>query len=1123
MNKVNQPLFDRRLLSSVIGAVLLAGCNSSDSKQENPPIDWPTPEISAQQWRFDGGEEGLVAAAKLAGYYAVSERSGLAIEIRDVRQDLTHRISVEEIAALVSDMSLNHATPICGMTFTPSGRFLYLAVCDANGADGAILAYNTNTETLSDFTRIKLNSGGVKVGMHFFKSHLYVGAGDGVYRLNADKNAVYLQNSPSLDDKVDTGAKVVDIALDTVDETLYLATTKGLYRMAADGNSASRIYSSNQLQGVAFSRIYGQDSSAGLYIAEQQGSVTGVKHVSVDNLRRGGAITPQPYMLAEGNWHSFALTADGGLLYNDGQATIQREQKDTRLSFDEWMYDELAQYVAAIKGLTASGIGESPEGLLHSKLMADRAYTNSMADNVGWAIYLLMIADQVTPDPEIEPLIELLIKRHAGLYGDGLGGVKSVDGHFVRNYRSDGTPNESNPQMQVYISMKFLPAVYKAAEMYPNNANIAQYLQYLKQVLKRSGDVIRAEQRTTWESDDFGPKRMNHMMNNETWLFGELAAAQDPNATHHYGHYTYERDRFKYDDWLKGEEVIGADHSAFIVMGAPMILDHHFNDEAWAEHNRNYYAATQSETDDLGFDYFAAFSAGFSPNVQGRYHNDGPASHPDDIIHFPAVLGFGQLGYTQAVVGGYQAYRDGQRERMHSAGNDNIQLLGRWSMAEPDMVTNGLGIADFWFGAVGLAETIQPGVTQRVRNEFYRPSVTWAVESNHQVVRYSAITPRLVTGITADGQREVFGYQRSPFVVPDNKRFASFEVSDPQGDWIELDDIKGELEGQLDSSIEPRFENPYFENNLTGWQVVSGHAVVDNQMAKLTPDSGGLATLLQAVHLPLALTGTEYRVSAYVKPEGTSSAVAKLRVWWSSQPNSGLVGQVIETEYDTSSASAQILEAITLRPDNGEYLQIEYVVEGGDSDSYLFDNTSLLSRGALDPQAISNGDFEQGLSGWSSTSGGVETTIDPNLVIDGERSVIFSGTDSLQRLNQSFDINHDPDGTRYLIRFNVGQRHLSNSKFDVEVDIHNPDEGPDPDKDTMFWWDAAGVTQESGNEVTFAMRKRPGETAFNLKFRLQQRDKELSNLGDFIVIDNVRVYKEQLFDATQCTGSVTGC
>ena len=189
----------------------------------------------------------------------------------------------------------------------------------------------------------------------------------------------------------------------------------------------------------------------------------------------------------------------------------------------------------------------SPEGFLHRKLEHTNPNTTPIADNVGWALYLLMIADQVEHDPEIEHYVELLIKRHAGLHEDGKGGERSIDGHFVRNYNTDGSINSSNPQYQVYISMKFLPAAIKAAEMYPNNQRLCSYAKYLRQVFKRSGDVVRAEQRITWDSDDFGPVRLNRLMSNETWLYGDLAAAQDPIATRNYGKFTYDRENFLYD------------------------------------------------------------------------------------------------------------------------------------------------------------------------------------------------------------------------------------------------------------------------------------------------------------------------------------------------------------------------------------------------------------------------------------------------------------------------------------------------------------------------------------------------------------------------------------------------
>ena len=82
----------------------------------------------------------------------------------------------------------------------------------------------------------------------------------------------------------------------------------------------------------------------------------------------------------------------------------------------------------------------------------------------------------------------------------------------------------------------------------------------------------------------------------------------------------------------------------------------------------------------MGAPYFAAFSAGDHPSPQG-YYNDGPSDHPDNFIHFPAVLGFGQLGKNRG-----RGWRLSwpivmvMRRTMVSSGDDNINMLTRWSM-----------------------------------------------------------------------------------------------------------------------------------------------------------------------------------------------------------------------------------------------------------------------------------------------------------------------------------------------------------------------------------------------------------------------------------------------------------
>ncbi|PSW16649.1 hypothetical protein C9J01_06540 [Photobacterium rosenbergii] len=1103
----------KKMFSVGLLAASIAGCGGgsggSDSKPGNPPPDsgWPEQDVSISTWSFNGGSGQSVAAAKLAGSYAVADPAGLNIEIRDVRQTLKHRIEATDIVDLLPDMNLNHDTALCGMTFTPSGRFLYLAVCDSEGGqkDDAILAYNTNTEALTVFHRLPLQAKGegnvARVGMNYFSSTLFVGGDSAVYRIEADRNAAYEVENDGRQlavDKVSVTDTVQDIALDIEAGNLFLQTPNSIYKLPHNSRSVQRVYQQENLTGVAFSRVFGNEEAAGLYISMDHDGKTGLLFSSKDKVRSSGQLSPVQYMLSDTPWHDFALTAEGQLLFADDSAFMLSDDKDKRMDFDQWTRDELAQYVKAIKGLTASsmsGNSASPEGFLHRKLEHTNPNTTPIADNVGWALYLLMVADQVEYDPEIEHYVELLIKRHAGLHEDGKGGVKSIDGHFVRNYNSDGSINASNPQYQVYISMKFLPAAIKAAEMYPDNQNIVSYAKYLQQVFQRSGDVVRAEQRITWDSDDFGPVRLNRLMSNETWLYGDIAAAQDPIATRNYGKFTYERENFLYDYELLDQPVIKSSHSAFIIMGGPLILDHHFNGKSWAEQNNNYYALTQSETDELGFNYFAGFSAGHSPNSNGNYYNDGPTDHPDDFIHFPAVSGFGQLGKTEAVVGAYMAYRDGRRQTMISAGDEDARLLMRWSANMPNYDKMSVGIADFWYGAIGLAETIQPGVVQQFRNTFYRPEVQIGfTPQGSQQVLYSTMTPRLVTGMRADGTKQEFGYHRSPFVVPTGEVFVDIDVEDPQGDWVELDDIVGihNITAPL-AGRDVIFKNPNFEQGIEGWQVTEGNVNENGGMHGNGITLEGQSGITQAVHLPHGLEGSEYTVSALIEPMSTPGD-ARIRLSWSNTGELKDAYGAVESDKVYAAWDPTVMSVHTQQPAGATHLHIEYLTnrEG----SFVFGNTALQSFGALHPDE--NDDL------------GESKPIEFNL---------SGGNTSWQSVERRIDIANDPEGMRYLVSFKVGDdRKLTGAKFEVKFDIENPQTPPNSSANpTGDWRDVGFIDDDTPEEVTVTARKRPGETALTLVLRMKQNEGYTGT--NYVTLDDVRVYQQKLLDDNYCNHS----
>ena len=792
--------------------LMLGACNDSSSSGGGSG-DVDTSDPVTENWVFEGGgTASFASAAQVAGKYAMANGSSGVIDIRSVDQKQKVLLDIAD-SGIVSG-----SAEICAMTLTPSGRFLYVVACTETG-DDVVLAYNTNTEKWYEFDTLELSENGHRrYGMTYFQGQLFVGGDQGVYRYDASKNAAISGEREFERELVETDAPVTGLAVDMVDQRVYAATANKLYRMSADNRSLSAVADGNNITAITMGRVYGNKDQGGLFVLENDGQKARVKTIALEQLRSGNSLSMSLYHEMEASLADIAATADGKMLLAQPSPKVMYDNTDTRLSYEEWLEDELDQYLAAIKSLVVGGGISGTNNLVHHEGMlvrkieaaGNKPNDTPIADNVGWALFLLMAIDQVKNDPDIETIVELLIERHAGLHPDDHGGERTVDGHFVRVFRNDGLPNPENPQPQVYVSMKFLPAVFKAVEMYPNNQKLQEYKEYLRQLFKRSSDTIGAEQRITWTNDDHGPvptcnpNNPNHKpgtnrMSNETWIYGDIGAAQDPVATKNYGHFTYDRDSFGDDNgpqWsLDGEPVIRTSHAAFVVMGATMILNHHYYGEGWVDQNKNYYGVTMAETDDMGSPYFAAFSAGNHPSCNDSsfvpapkkcgYYNDGPSDHPSDILHFPAVLGFGQHGLTAPMVGGYMAYRDGRRQDMlNASGGDNIPMLTRWSMMYDHYEMDSVGIADFWYGGIGLVETIAPGTIDKFRNDFYRPYVKVGEDGE---LLYSNMTPRRVVGIDDNGNRTPYGFQTSPYQLPE--RHSDYEVIDPEGDWIELEDL----------------------------------------------------------------------------------------------------------------------------------------------------------------------------------------------------------------------------------------------------------------------------------------------------------------------------------------------
>ena len=1102
---------------------LLAGCNDSGSSSGSSDTDieiLPPPSVETINWDF-GGNASMVSAAQVAGKYAVANSQSAIIEVRNINQKLKDSLHMSDIQSLVPDMSVYGDNGLCGMTLTPSGRFLYLAVCGAGTDDNkdAILAYNTNTKELKVFDRVTLShSDSGNFGMTYFQGQLYVGSENGVYIYDANRNAVFESNGEADGKLVSTSGAVTGLAVDMVDQKIYLATSNELLRMNPDGSGRSAIATGRNFTALTMGRVYGNKGDGGLFILQNDGESASILTVHLEDLRKNASVPLKRYHQLDPELADIAATADGRMLLAEPSPQVMYDTTDTRLSYEEWLENELDQYLAAIKSLVEHGGIDGTSNLIGKPGMLMRKIEKAgnnpnrtpIADNVGWALFLLMAIDEVKNDPDIEEIVELLIQTHAGL-NPGHGGERTVDGHFVRVYASDGEPDKDKPQPQVYVSMKFLPAAFKAAEMYPHNQNLQEYREYLRQVFKRSSDTIAAEQRITWTNDDHGPLptggKGSNRMSNETWIYGDIGAAQDPLATANYATYTYDRDSFNVDNWLKGEPVILSSHAAFIVMGATLILNHHYYGEDWQEQNRNYYGVTMAETDDMGAPYFAAFSAGNHPRFQPpgggwtSYYNDGPSDHPNDILHFPAVLGFGQHSLTSPMVGGYMAYRDNRRQAMNNAsGGDNIPMLTRWSMEHDDYVMDSVGIADFWYGGVGLVETIKPGTIDRFRDDFYRPYVK--VEENGKLL-YSNMTPRRVIGIDDDVETP-YGFQMSPFNLPQHHE--RYEVIDPEGDWIELEDLVNELDH---GSQAMHFTNPYFINDLTGWETPAGSAhTVSGVAGRAVQVNNGFIS--QPLDVSLALDNTRYVVRALGK---TLNGDGYLRVSWRATDN---VNDTVLGEDISEKASTDITELVlkTSKPENANYLFIEFVADG----QAQFENTAAMMRGA-DFQ-IENGDFENDDMHWNLTS---PARIDnrPDIATAGDHVLrmmrgpaVISGLE----VTREFDVSKDPVGTRYLFRFDANAADATDIEFKAHIDVEDANGNRVVNREDLAFIDAGFV-----GERTFTIRRRPTDATFKLTFEMKRSSKDSVGQAE-IFIDNFRLDKERLFDARDCVdNSPTGC
>ena len=313
--------------------IMLTSSGLAAANADLPAAEQLDGDIMLTSWNYDGENAGAVAAAQVSGLYAVADDAENHIEIRNISQKLKSSISHKDILEVMPEADLDKG--VCGMTFTPSGRFLFLAVCGKGKSDDAVLAFNTNTKELSLFDSVSLSDGETGIGMTYFKDQLYVGSDKGIYVYNAGRNTVY-EGGAKGKQQVSSKTPVTGLTMDLMEGRLYATTTDGLYRL--EGRNLNQVAKASNLQSVTMGRVYGDEENSGLFILQNDGDDAKILTVALEDLRKNKNIELSVYTdKVNADLQDIAATADGRMMLAQKQVQMMFDNSDSRLGYEEWL------------------------------------------------------------------------------------------------------------------------------------------------------------------------------------------------------------------------------------------------------------------------------------------------------------------------------------------------------------------------------------------------------------------------------------------------------------------------------------------------------------------------------------------------------------------------------------------------------------------------------------------------------------------------------------------------------------------------------------------------------------------------------------------------------------------
>lgn len=665
-----------------------------------------------------------VAAAALSGWYAAADIDS-NITIFDVRGATVASLGKPSIRASVPDLDWTQlGAHVCGLAWSDSGRSLFIGVCDDSSDTDAILRYDTDLGTISPHVRFELTNTGpttARTPLAFFRGRLYAGTAQGrVLAFEAGRNTTQV-SGPLWTAEAAPGHVLTGLAVDREQGTLLVSSTAGLHTgQILDGSiEFTTIDSSGPIIDVAYSDHYGGEDDAGVYLLREQAGARAIEHAAQP---QSGRFRTTVYTDVDDAWFGLASTACGRLLGATAQgARSIRDAGDGRLAFEAWLDDEFSQVLGYVKALVQAD-GWVLDG---SPPVGEPITPPASPDAALWAILMLLAADDLKGDPEARALVRSVMERYAGLSEDGIAPDASADSFFEHWIDpSTGRVYQDWPQeYAVYSTMKLVAGADRARRAYPDDATIQDAAARIVCGIERWSDYFDAERAVFLIADPSGGP-LDPGPRNEPFVEGILFAEQAEVFGGTAGVLIY-RDWINHDLWPEAEFVQGLPVSgavegvfqpAFITL-YPLLLTEKFrSDPRWMAHARNKLASFGAWTDDHAPRYYTAFSAGSNP--LGGYNADSLSWHPGDVAHFPALMGFAALGRTDPAVAAYNAYRRGARVDLASGSS----MLVRRSHEFPEW-HSGIGLPDAVYGALGLAELIEPGVIDRLFATGYDPDL----------------------------------------------------------------------------------------------------------------------------------------------------------------------------------------------------------------------------------------------------------------------------------------------------------------------------------------------------------------------------------------------------------------